>query len=612
MNFRAVVAGLLAAISLVAPAADRKDSVLELREARVLVEPWSELEVEPSPTRPDWRTLNLAEQVDNPSFELKRVWVRMPFSVNGRIEPPWAVMMPRLYSGGKVFLNGVPLGQVPGSSPSTQALWLSPHLFPVSIENLRQVDNTLLVSLVSRDARIGIGAPSIGPRDVIDSLYQDRLFWERTVAVMSLWVLLPAALFISAIWFWRRQEVLYGIFGLAAFAWAIRTIGFVWPVVPLELWIPWRALYAGSTALSIVLICIFVLRSAGFQRRWLERSMLAYVLAGPLAVLLLGFGFAHMEAAWYAGVMAFNLLTVGIAGRIALRQRTWISVALLLPPTLMFSAFMRYYALKLGWVAFVNTYWAHIVAPAVVLVMCLLLLVRFVQSLARVENINVELEQRVAEREERLAASYRSVLQMQLAQSSALERQRIVQDMHDGLGSQLLSSLLMVERGTVDKQEIAKMLRDCIDDMRLVLDTLSPHDGDLLSVLGALRFRMAPRLAAVGVSLDWTIDCPLDAVVVNPGESLAILRIMQEAMTNVLKHADGSRLAVAISASKDSLEIRIADDGKGFPADADGNLSPGRGLGNMKRRAASLGATLDIDSTPAGTEILFRKSLVEA
>ena len=67
------------------------------------------------------------------------------------------------------------------------------------------------------------------------------------------------------------------------------------------------------------------------------------------------------------------------------------------------------------------------------------------------------------------------------------ERQRIMQDMHDGLGSQLLTSLAAVERGALGLEGMAQVLRDAMDDMRLAIDTLSPEREGLLEALGNLQ-----------------------------------------------------------------------------------------------------------------------------
>ena len=89
--------------------------------------------------------------------------------------------------------------------------------------------------------------------------------------------------------------------------------------------------------------------------------------------------------------------------------------------------------------------------------------------------------------------------------ASAQERQRIMQDMHDGLGSQLLSSLMLVERGAMSNEQVAQILRESIDDMRLAIDALAAEDSDLLAALGNMRFRMEPRLKGAGMDLQWDV-----------------------------------------------------------------------------------------------------------
>jgi signal transduction histidine kinase len=91
-----------------------------------------------------------------------------------------------------------------------------------------------------------------------------------------------------------------------------------------------------------------------------------------------------------------------------------------------------------------------------------------------------------------------------------------------------------------------------------------------------------------------------------PEQSLHILRIIQEAVTNVILHAKASEVSVDIRAGgarSDVLAIQIRDDGQGFPPDG---VPQGRGIGNMKSRARALGAELRFDSEDAGTLIELR------
>ncbi|MBI1906991.1 MAG: hypothetical protein HYS20_12290 [Rhodocyclales bacterium] len=610
MSARGVLIALLAVLmglTLPARAVDGGpgEVVVELRDARYLVEPWHEMSIPPRDDDPRWRPLTLPGQVDNPEQGLVRVWFRLNFRLDDRPGQSQAVLFPRLYSGGSLFLNGALAGAVAGSSPTVQANWLRPHEFFLPTQGLRPGENTLHVGMSSRYAQIGFGAPFVGPPEAIRARYEKRLFWEYNVAMISVWLLTTGGLLLLTIWLLRRQDILYGMLGLAALMWGIRTIHHVWPLVPLEWWVPWRAVYYAGTGYGDILLCLFVLRVARWHRAWIERAALAYAAVGPLAMILLGQAFLHRDALWYAGAIPLNLLAVTMIVRAAWRIRSWDTVAL--AATLIFTgaAFAWDIAVKGGWISFSNIYISHVLTPLVILGICLVLLVHFVAALGLAERANERLEARVRAREAELTASHEALRRLESAQAAAAERGRIVQDMHDGLGSQLLSALAMVERGAAGEREISQVLRECIDDMRLAIDALAPGDDDLLSALGALRFRMEPRLAAAGITLDWRIATASDAIQIEPREGLALLRTLQEAIANVLKHAGASRLCVTVREEGGALEIAVADNGRGFDPGAAGR---GRGLAHMRQRAAAMGAVLDIRSSATGSEIRLRKA----
>ena len=93
------------------------------------------------------------------------------------------------------------------------------------------------------------------------------------------------------------------------------------------------------------------------------------------------------------------------------------------------------------------------------------------------------------------------------------------------------------ERGALDPKGVAQVLREAIDDMRLAIDTLSPGRDGLLEALGNLRYRLEPRFRAAGVELRFTYRDLPDGLDVPQDAALQILRVLQEALTNVLKHA---------------------------------------------------------------------------
>jgi signal transduction histidine kinase len=182
-----------------------------------------------------------------------------------------------------------------------------------------------------------------------------------------------------------------------------------------------------------------------------------------------------------------------------------------------------------------------------------------------------------------------------------------MREMHDGLGSALMSSLIAVERGQMQSADVVQVLRECVDDLKLTIDSLEPMGDDLLILLATLRFRLEGRLQAAGLRLVWDVENVPSLGWLNPALSLHILRIVQEILTNVLKHARASTLRIAATHDGDFVTIEVEDDGVGFDV---ARPSAGRGLSHLRQRAAALGARLEIDSRPGATRVRLRLPLM--
>jgi signal transduction histidine kinase len=184
------------------------------------------------------------------------------------------------------------------------------------------------------------------------------------------------------------------------------------------------------------------------------------------------------------------------------------------------------------------------------------------------------------------------------------ERQRIMLDMHDGLGSQLLSSLARVERGAMAQRDMAEALRHCIAEMRLALDALAPSDeDDFRAAFGNFRYRWDAQLGDAGVQATWALDTPEHGWQVPAHRRLDLLRVLQEALTNVVKHARARRVQVDVACPSGGLRVEIRDDGRGFDP-ASGRT--GHGLRSMHARAQRLGAALTIAPASPGTHVVLQ------
>ena len=127
----------------------------------------------------------------------------------------------------------------------------------------------------------------------------------------------------------------------------------------------------------------------------------------------------------------------------------------------------------------------------------------------------------------------------------AEERQRFVRDMHDGVGGHLLSLLMRVRADDADSKDVAEELEKGLTDLRLMADSLDHVGADLDVALAAFHRRAAQQLASAGVAFDWSKPQDLSGFAMDARAVLSLYRIIQEALSNCIRHAQASRFGVS-------------------------------------------------------------------
>jgi signal transduction histidine kinase len=223
------------------------------------------------------------------------------------------------------------------------------------------------------------------------------------------------------------------------------------------------------------------------------------------------------------------------------------------------------------------------------------------QLAVSIENARLyqSLEARITEREQELKCVYERLTTIEVEGARMAERERLIQDMHDGFGSQLASARLRIDHGEITQGDLAALLRECLDDLNLVVDTLGNEDKSLRDALADYRYRCNGRLSEYPVRIEWEIQLdtspPMDQ-----RQILQCLRILQESLNNALKHAHASLIRLQVVYCSDGvLTMSVTDDGVGLPQ----TIECGRGLNNMQSRARDIGATLQYDRLDPGTRI---------
>jgi two-component system sensor histidine kinase UhpB len=225
------------------------------------------------------------------------------------------------------------------------------------------------------------------------------------------------------------------------------------------------------------------------------------------------------------------------------------------------------------------------------------LLRRIGVTLDQLDRANETLSSRLAEREAELAIFHRQEKAKTAQLVREQERQRLTHDLHDGISGHLASIIALSER-TGDKPTEAAA-REALNDLRLVIYSLDLDDRELPLALASFRDRLIPQLHRLGVELDWSIAGLPEVTGITPGNALAILRILQEAVTNAVKHGPARRIAIrGAAAAGGRVAITVENDGRAFA-----EAGSGHGLGNMRRRAEALNGEIRIEALSHGTRL---------
>ncbi len=560
-------------------------------------------------------------------------WYRFRYAPEGPWPTSVALYLPRLLGLGAAVLVRTEDGWQPVFDNQTAAKeqWVRPFwaLIPSALIDASRARGLEIVLALPVVAQQPFSVPSayLGAKEEIEPLQRRR--WTLQIGVpQALGLMLVVLGFFSlSLWLRKRDEPAYLLFALLTQAWLLRNLHYHLEVPRSEwgeAWFWWMS----NAALSWVLLLVFLfaLRHSRQRFRGVERAVLAVVLLCSVVTLPwwhvstavpvlqhvfnagLGLGCALFllalawpgpwPAAWFkGGELPAPQEGAAASGRVESRVivvSLWVCVLLGLHDLMLMA----------GWAWPEHLY----VLPYATLISVATFLYavqrRFLGAMNEVESLNQALGERLAQQSRELTAQYEKLREAERQQALLLERQRLMQDMHDGLGSALLSAMVAVEQGSMDQDKVVEVLRECVDDLRLVIDSLEPVAHDLVALLATMRYRLGKRLQAGGLMLEWDVqDLPmLDWL--EPPDALHVLRLMQEALSNVLKHARATRARMVTRNHGHYVEIRVEDDGDGFdPAQA----PKGRGLKSQQRRAQRLGGVVRIDSSPGqGTRLSLR------
>jgi signal transduction histidine kinase len=532
---------------------------------------------------------------------------------NAQAQQPLTVYCIALHDGGRVSINGAAIGEVRTASAQTTVRNIRPYIFNIPPLLLKEGVNKITLEWSGRES-LTISRMFIGPQAEVLANYQDRLFWQNTMAQIAFTYALIISLILLGIFSIRRSQSSYLLLGLSALGCALSVFVYILPAMPAGLYPYWRSVHMLGIALFTNGAWLFLMKECRPQNHLYPRLCIAWAAFGPI-VLLINFWLNDVsfmripEGVWaittiVAGVYPISLLIVSIY-----RRWAWRNFVFLLTTCMAV-------LLGVGDILFQSTggsvfgkygYSIQVISPIWLTSLAAVLITDFVKSLTAGDAQVKKLAESLAAQQVQLTQLHEANQVREKERAVLEERQRIMADIHDGLGSQLISSLALSERGALSHDQTSLILRECIDDLRLAIDTLSEAENQFEIAAGNLRFRLEPRLRAAGIKLVWeTNDLPENLTM--PEEiTLPLLRILQESVTNALRHSGATQIKVTLGASKaaqpNQFTMQISDNGRGFN---EVQTSLGKGISGMHKRARSIQAKLSIESSGGTTVSLVR------
>jgi signal transduction histidine kinase len=365
---------------------------------------------------------------------------------------------------------------------------------------------------------------------------------------------------------------------------------------------------AGVACVKFVLTCSAI-RSLT-KIRWINRAMA--VLLGLSAILAITLFQNHLPNL-YARVVEYLHLIIGIAALALLSYATFLRrdslhAALMVAIIILLTICILCTQLARSGLSVESS--SIVYAPLPLMgVMAWVVIRRLARLQLRMRVLNALLKKRVQRRELEVYEALTQLSELQRKQAVRAERDRFMQDMHDGLGSQLITSMRAAERGILTHDAMRDVLLSCLDEMHFAIEALKETGDDLFVVLADYRYRLDTRLEAAGIALTWQM-MHTDKLSLSATAVTQTLRIINEAISNALKHASSQRISVQGRldeiAAVPRYRIDVIDFGSGFAPHASPIAQPGNrgnGLKNMRRRAESIGADVHIHSSGEGTQV---------
>ena len=508
-----------------------------------------------------------------------------------------ALYIPRLGNRFIVELNGVALMQNGALKSASQDYSRQPQYVLLPDQLIGAGANNVKIQVFGDPGRYaGLSSFDLGPREEIYKKYRIRevtQFW-------FLYAVLGLALFFAflSIGLWRAtRQALFAFFTLACLFASIRLLSYLLTEPPLPVdW--WTFLVEASHVSFIVCISLFGVWLLDLPRRIVYSLTALMLITGALTIPM--YAFLHLVEYRQYVTLALLLYGTSVSCFIWLawyKRRDVPSALLALAAAItalfgVYDHFLVFYSAD-GYASFTIsrfTFAVFLFAMGYIIVLRFTIQAKYERSLR--EQLAIEL----GAKSTALDLQFQEQEHLLKIQAQSQERERLVRDIHDGMGLHLSGILGMIENNAFSQNALRTEVRTAIDHMRLLVNNSESFEGDWLMLFGTLRHHIETRLKRFDIKLTWLMPVEnMPTIQIQPMQASAVQRLFFELTTNVIKHSQAKTIHVSIEFSSSAFVIRYTDDGIGFDIS---ERTQGLGTRSILHRVTELNATITVESQP--------------
>ena len=493
-----------------------------------------------------------------------------------------------------ISLNGTEVFRNYAHVEEKKNTWYRPYIVPLPKGLLISGSNEVHFHVHSQES-VGVGRVIIGSHKGLQKYYDQKFFWQISAPIVANVAMVLLGGFVFLFWLGRRHEMELLWLSIATLLWFFRNHLYFSETIPIHL---------ETYILGTVYVTYFgAVASAAFyfyfiRQRHRKRVVTWMFLAG-IPLVLISLFVTKSDLVFYAPTLLVVITMASFAVLDLIRHRSFERGILafgmaVTPLASMYDLAMAMIHEGDGSASYIAIYGGLFYTTAFIISFGK----RALDAFVGLEKSNIILEKRIEEARAELADSEEKRQELIVGQAVADERDRLMQEMHDGIGSNLITALA-VARQQNHPQSTQKTLERALTDLKITVDSLEPIEGDFVALIGNLRHRLAGNLRDAGIDCKWEVEECAPLPWLDATNALHVLRIYNEAIGNVLAHSNATEMRIGCAETEHEgipgISAYVADNGIGFDTRLE---TPGKGLSNLRARANSLHGVLSCVSSP--------------